>query len=61
MRGGRKAALVLLLMAVLSFTGFFIYARAAGDNEGIRVGMITGGMLLFLALISFFEVRPWKR
>lgn len=61
MSGGRKAALALLLMAVLSFTGFYIYARNTGDNEGIRVGMITGGMMLFLAVISFIEIRPWKR
>lgn len=61
MRGGEKAALVLALMAVLSFTGFFIYTRATGDNEGIKVGMITGGMLLFLAGLSFLEIRPWRR
>ncbi|ETA82472.1 hypothetical protein T472_0200870 [Youngiibacter fragilis 232.1] len=47
-------------MAVLSFTGFLIYARASGDNEGIKAGMITAGMLVFLAVISFIEIRPWK-
>ncbi|MBP1920676.1 hypothetical protein [Youngiibacter multivorans] len=61
MRGGKKAAIVLTIMAVISLTGFFIYSRAAGDNEGIKVGMITGSMLLFLAGLSFLEIRPRRR
>jgi len=61
MRGGRKASLVLAIMAGLAFSGFFIYQEVSGDNEGIKAGVITGSMLLLLAILSFIEIRPWRR
>jgi hypothetical protein len=61
MRGGRKASVVLVIMAALAFFGFFIYAKVSGDNEGIEAGLIAGSMLLILATLSFIEIRPWRR
>jgi hypothetical protein len=61
MRGGRRASIVLAIMAALAFLGFFIYAEVSGDSEGIEAGLITGSMLLLLATLSFIEIRPWRR
>jgi hypothetical protein len=61
MRGGRRASLVLAIMAALAFFGFLIYAEVSGDSEGIEAGLITGSMLLFLSWLSFIEIRPWRR
>jgi len=61
MRGGRKASVVLAVMAGLAFSGFFIYQEVSGDNEGMMAGVITGSMLLLLAILSFIEIRPWRR
>jgi hypothetical protein len=61
MRGGRKASLVLAIMAALAFSGFFIYQEVSGDNEGMTAGVITASMLLLLSVMSFIEIRPWRR
>lgn len=61
MRGGRRASLVLAIMAALAFFGFLIYSKVSGDSEGIEAGLITGSMLLLLSWLSFIEIRPWRR
>lgn len=61
MSGGRKAAVFLSIMAVVFFSGFFIYSMVSGDKEGIEAGLITAGMLLFLAVLSSIKIRPWKK
>ena len=61
MRGGRKASVVLVIMAALAFSGFFIYQEVSGDNEGMTAGVITASMLLLLSVMSFIEIRPWRR
>ncbi|MHC1734920.1 MAG: hypothetical protein AB9921_04530 [Erysipelotrichaceae bacterium] len=60
MRGGVKAALWLCLMAICFFVGFIIYGILSGDEEGLIIGLITGGMFLGLALLSWIRIRPWK-
>ncbi len=60
MRGGVKAALWLGLMAIIFLAGFFLYGELSGDQEGLRIGLITAGMFLGLSLLSWIRVRPWK-
>lgn len=58
MRGGRKAAWFLILMAILALIGFSLYSRFSGDSDGISAGIITAAMLLALAWLSAMEFRP---
>lgn len=60
MRGGMKAALWLGLMAIVFLAGFYIYGELRGDEEGLRIGLITASMFLSLSLLSWIRIRPWK-
>lgn len=58
MRGGRKAAWFLIVMAGLALGGFSLYSRLTGDSQRITAGIITALIPLLLAALCSLDFRP---